>query len=144
RPGLATYESAEQLIADDRVRAIVIATDSPSHARVARAALAAGKHVLVEKPLALTGADARQVQADAEARGLVCMVGHLLLHHPAVALLKALVDRGELGEIQYVATRRLNLGIVRREENALWSLAPHDISLLLHFLPDRRPLAVSA
>ncbi len=144
RPGLTTYATADELIADPRVQAVVIATDSPSHARVAQAALAAGKHALVEKPLALTRADAEAVQRAADARGLVCMVGHLLLHHPAVTKLRAMVDAGELGDVLYVATRRLNLGIVRREENALWSLAPHDVSLMMHFLAGRAPRSVSA
>jgi predicted dehydrogenase len=144
RHGIRAYESAEDLLAASDVQAVVIATDSPNHARVALAALDAGKHALVEKPLALTSADARAVAERAADRGLVLMVGHLLLHHPAVQKLKTLVDAGELGDVLYVTTRRLNLGIVRREENALWSLAPHDISLLLHFLRGRAPLSVSA
>lgn len=144
QPGISTYATADELLADPRVQAVVIATDSPSHARVALAALAAGKHALVEKPLALTRPDAQAVADEAAARGLVCMVGHLLLHHPAVTRLRQIVDAGELGDVLYVATRRLNLGIVRRDENALWSLAPHDVSLMMHFLAGRAPQSVSA
>jgi predicted dehydrogenase len=138
------YPTADELLGDASVDAVIIATDSPSHARVALAAIDTGKHVLVEKPLALTTSDAQAVVARADAAKRTLMVGHLLLHHPVVRHLADIAASGDLGDILYVTTRRLNLGIVRKEENALWSLAPHDVSLLLHFLPGRTPVSVSA
>ena len=126
----------EDLLEDESVDAIVVATPVPTHADLARKALAAGKHVFVEKPMALA-AD------DAEERGLVLMPGHLLLYHPGVAKLKELVDSGELGEILYVYGNRVNLGTIRRDENALWSLGVHDLSVILHLL-DEEPTELSA
>src|SRR5690606_27318192 len=133
---------SDALEADD-VDAVVIATPAVRHADHARAALRAGKHVLVEKPLALRVADAEGVVAVAEASDRVLMVGHLMLYHPAMDYLKQLVTRGELGDLLYLYALRVNLGRLRRDENALWSLAPHDISMILHLL-DAAPETVSA
>ena len=123
--------------------AVVVATPVPTHADLARRALAAGKHVFVEKPMALGADDAEELVALAEERGLVLMPGHLLLYHPGVAKLKELVDSGELGEILYVYGNRVNLGTIRRDENALWSLGVHDLSVILHLL-DEEPTELSA
>lgn len=142
-PGVRTTRAFDAVIADPQVEAIVIAADAAQHYPLARAALRAGRHVLVEKPLALSSADARALCGLAEAQGLTLMVGHLLLYHPAIARVKAAVDAGELGELLYLHTRRVNLGVVRRSENAWWSLAPHDIAVALHLLGEL-PLAVSA
>jgi predicted dehydrogenase len=125
------------LLDDDGLDAVVIATSVPTHARLSAQALEAGKHVFVEKPLALTAADAREVAAMAEARDLVLMVDHLLVYHPGVEHLKALVDDGTLGRVYYLYGNRQNLGIVRPDENALWSLGPHDISVMLHLVGER-------
>jgi predicted dehydrogenase len=116
------------------VAAVVVAAPAPSHYPVARAMLEAGKDVYVEKPLALSVAHAAELVRLAAARGRILMVGHLLLHHPAVRHLKQLVERGELGELYYLYSQRVNLGKVRRDENALWSFAPHDLSVILHLL----------
>jgi predicted dehydrogenase len=124
----------EELLDDPGVNAVVVATPVPTHAELARQALEAGKHVFVEKPLALTAADADELVALAEGRGLVLMPGHLLLYHPGVAKLKELVDAGELGDVLYVYGNRQNLGTIRRDENALWSLGVHDLSVILHLL----------
>jgi predicted dehydrogenase/acetyltransferase-like isoleucine patch superfamily enzyme len=121
----------EQILADPDIDAVVIATPAATHATVARQALAAGKHVFVEKPLALEPRDAEALEAMATGNGLVLMVGHLMQYHPAFLKLKSLVDEGALGRIQYLYSHRLNLGKVRREENALWSFAPHDVSMIL-------------
>jgi predicted dehydrogenase len=121
-----------ELLADAKLDAVVIATPVPTHARLARMALEAGKHTFVEKPLALTADDAREVAALADAHGRVLMVDHLLVHHPGVEALKSLVTGGELGQVYYMYGNRQNLGIVRPDENALWSLGPHDISVMLH------------
>jgi predicted dehydrogenase len=121
----------DDLLSDESLDAVVVATDVPSHAGLAERALAAGKHCFVEKPLAISVADAERVVAAAERAGRVLMVGHLLEYHPGVELLKQMVDAGELGDVRYVYSNRLNLGKLRADENALWSLGAHDVSVLL-------------
>jgi predicted dehydrogenase len=122
---------------------VVLATPAKTHAEQARLALNAGKHVLVEKPLALSAADAHAVVAAAETHKRTLMVGHLMLYHPAVEHLKAMLDAGELGRVFYIYAVRVNLGRLRQDENALWSLAPHDISMIEYLLADE-PASVSA
>ena len=122
-----TFDAA---LNDSDVDAVVLATPAGRHADMAVEALAAGKHVFVEKPLALTVADGERVVARAEA-GRVVMVGHLLQYYPAFLRLVEFVQGGELGRLQYVYSDRLNLGRIRREENVFWSFAPHDISMIL-------------
>ena len=142
-PGIATSADYDALLGDEALDAVVLAVPAAHHYDMARQALERGKHVYVEKPMTLAAADAAQLVALADARERVLMVGHLLEYHPAVAMLRALVQAGELGDIYYLYSQRVNLGIVRRDENALWSLAPHDISVILHLL-DQEPDAVSA
>lgn len=142
-PGVhATAELADAL-ADPLVRGVVVATPAQTHHAVARSALEAGKDVLVEKPLALEVAHAEALVELAAERGAILAVGHLLLYHPAVRRLREIVLAGELGEVLYVYAQRLNLGVVRRDENAWWSLAPHDISVASYLL-GAAPVAVSA
>jgi predicted dehydrogenase len=124
----------EDLLVDDELTAVAIATPVVTHFDLTRQALLAGKHVFVEKPLALSAALGEQLVALAEERGLVLMPGHLLLYHPGVAKLKELVDAGELGRLLYVYGNRQNLGQIRRDENALWSLGAHDLSVILHLV----------
>jgi predicted dehydrogenase len=119
------------MLADPELDAVVIATPVPTHYELAKRALEAGKHVLVEKPPAMTGAEMDELVAIAAERDLVLMPGHLLLYHPGVRKLKDLVDSGELGDVLCVYTNRQNLGIVRTNENALWSLGVHDLSVIL-------------
>jgi predicted dehydrogenase len=133
-PAARASASFDDLLADEVVEAVVVATPVPTHADLARRALAAGKHVFVEKPLALAADEAEELVALAEERGLVLMPGHLLLYHPGVAKLKEIVDSGELGEVLYVYGNRQNFGTIRPDENALWSLGAHDLSLILHLL----------
>jgi predicted dehydrogenase len=125
------------------VDAIVLATPAASHAAHAQAALQAGKHVFVEKPLALTVADARATVAAAKAAKRTLMVGHLMLYHPAFRRLAELVRGGELGRVYYLYALRVNLGRLRSDENALWSFAPHDLSMILD-LVQSTPLTVAA
>jgi predicted dehydrogenase/serine acetyltransferase len=132
-----------ELWQDAELDGVVIATPAATHFSIAREALLAGKHVFVEKPLALQHADAETLCTIAEQRGLVLMVGHLLQYHPAFLKLKDMVHAGELGRLQYLYSNRLNLGKVRREENILWSFAPHDISMILS-LVGQAPETVSA
>jgi predicted dehydrogenase len=141
--GVRVASDVAEALADAEVRAVVIATDAPSHAEVALAALEAGRDVLVEKPLALRSADAERLCQVAEAGGRVLMVGHLLLYHRAVQRLRSVIEAGDLGDVLYLTCQRLNLGVVRRDENAWWSLAPHDISVANHLL-GATPEAVTA
>ena len=133
----------EDLLEDAELDAVVIATPVPTHAALARQALEADKDAFVEKPLALTAADANQLAALADARKRVLMVDHLLVYHPAVQKVKELVTDGTLGRVYYLYGNRQNLGIVRADENALWSLGPHDISVML-WLVGERPSEVAA
>jgi predicted dehydrogenase len=122
----------DELLADDELDAVVIAAPVPLHADLAVRVLEAGKHCFVEKPLAQSVADAERVVAAAEESGKVLMVGHLLEYHPGVQRLKEVASSGELGDIRYIYGNRLNLGKLRKDENALWSLGAHDVSVLLH------------
>jgi predicted dehydrogenase len=125
------------------VQAAVVAASAVSHYPLARTLLEAGKDVFVEKPLALRVDHAEELVSLARERQRVLMVGHLLLHHPAVRWLKDMLRRGDLGEVLYLYSQRVNLGKVRRDENALWSFAPHDLSVALHLL-DAEPIDVAA
>jgi predicted dehydrogenase len=126
----------DELLAADDVDAVVISTPVPTHFPLARAALEAGKHVFVEKPPAMRVAEMEELIGVAEARGLVLMPGHLLLYHPAVQKLKELVDDGELGEVLVVYGNRQNLGKIRKDENALWSLGVHDLSVIQYLIQE--------
>ena len=142
-PGARMTARLEDLLEDDTLDAVVLATPVPTHAELAVRVLEAGKHCFVEKPLAQSVADAERAVAAAEVSGRTLMVGHLLEYHPGVHALKALVDGGELGEVYCVYGNRLNLGQVRADENALWSLGAHDVSVLLHIVQEE-PYEVSA
>jgi predicted dehydrogenase len=131
------------MLADPELDAVVVATPVPTHYELARRVLAAGKHVLVEKPPAMKGVEMDELVSLAAERDLVLMPGHLLLYHPGVRKLKELVDAGELGDVLCVYTNRQNLGIVRTNENALWSLGVHDLSVIL-WLVGEEPEAVAA
>jgi predicted dehydrogenase len=124
----------DEMLADPELQAVVVATPVVTHFELTKRALEAGKHVLVEKPPALTAAEAEELTALAADRALVLMPGHLLLYHPAVKKLKELVEAGDLGEILYVYGNRQNLGKIRTDENALWSLGVHDLSVILHLV----------
>jgi predicted dehydrogenase len=133
----------EDLLGDPALDAVVLATPVPTHADLAVRVLEAGKHCFVEKPLAQSVDDAERALAAARASGKLLMVGHLLEYHPAVTKLKAIADDGELGAIHYIYSNRLNLGQLRADENALWSLGAHDVSVILR-LAGEEPCEVSA
>jgi UDP-2-acetamido-3-amino-2,3-dideoxy-glucuronate N-acetyltransferase len=124
----------DDLFRDDSIAGIVIATPAETHGGLVRRALEAGKDVLVEKPLCLDVEEGRELVALAERAERILMVGHLLWYHPAILKLQELVAAGDLGRIQYIYSNRLNLGRIRREENILWSFAPHDVSVILGLL----------
>ena len=144
-----SYRSAQatshfdDVLADESVDAVVVATPVPTHYELARRALEAGKHVFVEKPPAMRGAEMEELCELAEERDRVLMPGHLLLYHPGVQKLKEIVDSGELGEVLYVYGNRQNLGTFRTNENALWSLGVHDLSVLLYLI-EEEPSEVQA
>jgi predicted dehydrogenase len=141
--GVRTTTRFDDMLAAPAVQGIVVATPASTHARLVRAALLAGKHVLVEKPLALSTADASDLVGTARAAGRTLMVGHTFLYNPAVRALRELVQDGELGEIYYAHSQRLNLGLFQRDINVIWDLAPHDVSILMYVL-GTHPVAVSA
>lgn len=129
--GVRKATRVEEVLLDPAITQVAIAAPAASHYRLARAVLEAGKDVFIEKPICLDLVEARELVERAAAGGRVLMVGHLLQYHPLVQELHALVARGELGKLNYLTSNRLNLGKIRREENALWSFAPHDISVIL-------------
>lgn len=122
--------------------AVAVATSVKSHFAMAKAALLAGKHVMIEKPMAASAAECEELNDIARKKGLVLMVGHTFLYSPAVNKIKEIVDNGDLGEIRYVCARRLNLGLYQKDINVAWDLAPHDISIILHLL-QRTPESVN-
>jgi predicted dehydrogenase len=135
-PSARTTATLEEALADDQVDAVVIATPVPTHHALARAALLAGKHVFVEKPPAMHVAEMEELIDLSRERDLVLMPGHLLLYHPGLRKVKELVDSGELGEVACVYGNRQNLGVIRSNENALWSLGVHDLSVILWLLEE--------
>jgi predicted dehydrogenase len=141
-PAANTTSSYDELLASD-VAAVAIATAVPTHYTLAKQALEAGKHVFVEKPPAMRAAEIDELVALADERDLVLMPGHLLLYHPAVRKVKELIDSGELGDVLCVYGNRVNLGIVRENENALWSLGVHDLSVILYLLDEDPELATA-
>ncbi len=142
-PAAGVTADFDELLGDPQLEAVVIATPVPTHYELTRRALEAGKHVLVEKPPAMRGSEMEELVALAAERDLVLMPGHLLLYHPGVLKLKELIDAGELGEVLCVYGNRQNLGIVRTNENALWSLGVHDLSVILHLLDEEPAEAVA-
>jgi len=142
-PAARATGELDDLLNDPELDAVVLATPVPTHAELAIRVAEAGKHCFVEKPLATTAADAEAAVAAATRAGKILMVGHLLEYHPAVHRLKELLDEGELGDLYYVYGNRLNLGKLRAEENALWSLGAHDVSVVLHLVGEE-PVECSA
>lgn len=140
-PNAKVYESVETLLADPAIEAVAIATPAETHGALVRQALNAGKNVFVEKPLCLEVEEARELETLAREKGRILMVGHLLLYHPAFLALKKAVADGAIGRLRYIYSNRASLGKIRRNENALWSFAPHDISMMLA-LTGRMPTKV--
>lgn len=132
-PGV-DYQPSVDAIEGDDVEAVIVATPVESHARLVRRALDAGRHVLVEKPLATRSADAVDLAERADRGGLTLMVGHTFLFSPRVDAVAAALLSGRIGRLQYVSTSRLNLGLYRSDINVIWDLAPHDFSIIFHLL----------
>lgn len=142
-PGAKLESDYDKVLCDPEIDAITIATPVNTHFELAASALRAGKHVLVEKPLARTSAECRELISLADERGLTLMVGHVFLYNAAVQRVKEYITSGELGQIYYVYSQRLNLGIVRQDVNSLWNFAPHDLSIICHWL-DAAPEWITA
>jgi UDP-2-acetamido-3-amino-2,3-dideoxy-glucuronate N-acetyltransferase len=135
-PQCRTASNYTEVLQDDSIHGVAIATPAETHGILVRQALLAGKDVLVEKPLCLSASEGRSLVALAHEKGRILMVGHLLWYHLGILKLQELIDAGELGRIQYLYSSRLNLGRIRREENILWSFAPHDLSVILGMLQE--------
>jgi UDP-2-acetamido-3-amino-2,3-dideoxy-glucuronate N-acetyltransferase len=142
-PEVAGESDIEQVLTDQSIEAVSIATPAETHYELIKRALIAGKHVYVEKPLCLREDHAQECIALAESMGLTLMVGHLLWYHPMVLEIQRAVQAGELGLLRYIYSNRLNMGLLRSEENVLWSFAPHDISMILGIVGSE-PISVSA
>tara|TARA_Y100000588_G_scaffold152200_1_gene166306 strand:- start:35 stop:1066 length:1032 start_codon:yes stop_codon:yes gene_type:complete len=142
-PTVETTTDTQETLADREAHAICIATPVSSHFELALAALANGKHVMVEKPLCTTSAECLILEKEAARRNLVLMVGHVFLFNPSIIKVKQILQSGELGNIFYMEAHRTNLGPVRQDVNAIWDLTSHDISIF-NFLLDNDPLSASA
>ena len=141
-PDLGTTTRFDELVNDPALDAVVIATPVRFHYEMAKACLEAGKHVFVEKPMARTAAEGEELVELAQKQQLVLMVGHTFLFSPAVRRMKEIIEAGDIGEIQYISARRLNLGLFQKDINVAWDLAPHDISIILHLL-EEQPSTIS-
>ena len=142
-PRTVALESCDRVLKDPEVKAVIIATPAGTHFALARQALDAGKHVFVEKPLTTKASEVDELNQYAVQRDLVIMVGHTFVYNSAVRYVKQLIDAGELGEIRYIYSQRLNLGRIRSDIDALWNFAPHDISIIQYWLGNPEPVSVS-
>jgi len=138
-PSVEVSDGLDSVFKDDSIDAVVIATPVATHFDLAIKCLEVGKHILVEKPIATTVAQVKAIGKLAKQKGLVAMVGHTFLFNVAVRYVKALIDKGDLGDIRYIYSQRLNLGRIRTDVDALWNLAPHDISIIQYWLNNPEP-----
>ncbi len=142
-PEIETTKNLKDILLNAQIQAVVVATPTATHYRIAKDVLLSGKHLFVEKPITLNIKEAEELIEISEKKNLTLMVDHLLEYHPAVEEMKKLIEKGELGEIYYIYSQRLNLGPIRSPENALWSLGPHDVSIYLYLIGEE-PNWVSA
>jgi len=142
-PKTAAVDSPDIVWKDPEVDGVIIATPAATHFKLALDALKSGKHVFVEKPLATKVSEVDALGEAAAAKGLVVMVGHTFLYNAAVRYIKKMIDGGELGQIRYIYSQRLNLGRIRSDIDALWNFAPHDISIIQYWLGDPEPVSVA-
>lgn len=142
-PSIEVSTDLDVILNDAEIDAVAVSTDVSSHYEIARKSLAAGKHTYVEKPMTTKAEESRILVETAREKRLKLMVGHLLEYHPAIEMIKEMIETGQIGETYYMYTQRVNLGIIRRDENAWWSLAPHDISIIC-YLFGSEPVSVAA
>ena len=143
-PDVIFVNDLDSFLKKDDIKGVVIAAPAELHYKLTKACLVAGKDVLVEKPLALNVKEGEELVKIANENKRILMVGHILQYHSAVIKLKEMIDNGELGQIRYIYSNRLNIGKLRTEENVLWSFAPHDISLIIMFMNGEEPLQIQA
>src|SRR5467141_2346197 len=142
-PQTRAVESCDDVLDDPEIDAVVIATPAETHFSLAKQVLCAGKHAFVEKPLATKASEVDELSRCAAERNLVVMAGHTFIYNAAVRYVKRLIDAGELGDVRYVYSQRLNLGRIRSDIDAMWNFAPHDISIIQYWLDDQDPTSVS-
>jgi UDP-2-acetamido-3-amino-2,3-dideoxy-glucuronate N-acetyltransferase len=135
--------NTEDILNNEDINAVIVATSAETHFEIAKRCLLANKNVLVEKPITLLSVEAMELINISKERNLKLMVGHVLLYHPAILMMKEKIDGGDIGNLQYIYSNRLNLGTIRSEENILWSFAPHDISII-QFLTGSKPEYIGA
>ena len=138
-PDVKVSDDSEEVFSDPAIDAVVISTPVKSHFDLSVKALETGKHILIEKPMATTVAEVDQLGKLAESKNLIAMVGHTFLYNPAVRHIKKIIDAGELGDIRYIYSQRVNLGRIRSDVDALWNLAPHDVSIIQYWLNNSEP-----
>ena len=141
-PDINVSDDTDEVFSDPDIEAVIIATPAESHYNLSIKTLEVGKHVLVEKPMATTVKEVEEIGRLAEENNLVSMVGHTFLYNPAVRCVKMIIDSGDLGDIRYIYSQRVNLGRIRSDVDALWNLAPHDISIIQYWLDEPTPLSV--
>jgi len=141
-PEIQVSNDAEKIFSDPDIDAVVIATPVKSHFDLSVKALEAGKHILVEKPMATTVNEVEEIGRLAEEKNLIAMVGHTFLYNPAIRSVKKIMDAGQLGDIRYIYSQRVNLGRIRSDVDALWNLAPHDISIIQYWLDEPTPVSI--
>ena len=142
-PSITVSDEVENIINDKDIHAVIIATPVSTHFDLAKKCLQSGKHVLVEKPMASTNMQVNQIGKIAKKNKLVAMVGHTFLYNAAVRYVKKLIQSGELGDIRYIYSQRVNLGRIRNDVDALWNLAPHDVSIIQYWLGDPEPISIN-
>ena len=142
-PAVSVTDKIEEVFSDPEIQAVVIATPVATHFELAIRALGSGKHVLVEKPMATSVQEAKEIGDLADEKKLTAMVGHTFLYNSAVRYIKKLIDAGELGDIRYIYSKRVNLGRIRSDVDALWNFGPHDISIIQYWLDNPTPLSVT-
>ena len=141
-PSIQAVERFEEVFQDPAIDAIVIATPVATHFELAIGALESGKHILVEKPLAVSVQEVEKIANEANRKNLIAMVGHTFIFNSAVRYVKKIIDSGEIGDIRYIYSQRLNLGRIRSDVDALWNFAPHDVSIIQYWLNDLKPVSV--
>jgi predicted dehydrogenase len=141
-PGVVAETDYNHMLNGAGLDAVVVATSVRLHYPMAKASLLAGKHTLIEKPMACSSDECEELIEIAQKKGLILMVGHTFLYSPAVLKIKQIVDRGDIGEIRYISARRLNLGLFQKDINVAWDLAPHDIAIILHIM-EEQPISIN-
>ena len=143
-PDVHTTSDFDEILNNDEITAVAVVTPSHTHFKLVKQVLETGRHVYVEKPISTSAKEAEELKKLADEKGLVLMVGHLLLYHPAVNRLKMLVDEGDLGEVVYAQSDRLNVNYFKNDRSVMWDLAPHDVSMMAYVIGQEPKQVISA